>query len=118
MTQTRRRMARGAVWTILFRLTDRSIGLLSTLLLARLLIPADFGLIAMAMSIVAALEIASSFSFDLALIQNADAQRKHYDTAWTFTVLFGLVNASIMLVIAGPVASFMASRESRASCVG
>lgn len=99
-------MAKGAIWMILFRLADRSIGVISTLILARLLIPADFGLVAMAMSIVAALEILSAFSFDLALIQNRSAERKHYDTAWTFNVLFGLLNACILLALADTAASF------------
>src|SRR5262245_40195826 len=70
MTEVRSRMAKGAAWMVLLRLSDRSIGLVSTMFLARLLVPADFGLVAMAMSVVAALEIMSTFSFDLALIQN------------------------------------------------
>ncbi len=46
-------MARGAAWMVLFRLFDRSIGIVSTAVLARLLLPADFGLVAMAMSVIA-----------------------------------------------------------------
>ena len=112
MSDTRRRMAKGAFWTVLLRLTDRSIGMVSTLFLARLLAPADFGLIAMAMSIVAMLEVISTFSFDIALIQNPTAERRHYDTAWTFNVLFGLVNACLLLALAGPVATFYAEPRS------
>ncbi len=89
---------------VLFRLVDRSIGVVSTLVLARLLAPADFGLVAMAMSIVAALEILGAFSFDLALIQNRDAERRHFDTAWTFNVMFGVANACILLALAVPAA--------------
>ncbi len=106
MTDTRRKMAKGAFWSVSFRLAVRAIGLLSTLFLARLLVPADFGLVAMATSILAALEIMSAFSFDIALIQNPSAQRRHYDTAWTFNVIFGLVNACILLALAGPAAEF------------
>lgn len=91
---------------VLLRLADRSIGLISTLILARLLVPADFGLVAMAMFVVAALDILSTFSFDLALIQNRSAERKHYDTAWTLNVLFGLANACLLLALAGTAASF------------
>ena len=46
------RMATGAVWMVLFKLAERSLGLVSTLILARLLMPADFGTVAMAMSFV------------------------------------------------------------------
>jgi O-antigen/teichoic acid export membrane protein len=99
-------MATGAAWMLLFRLVDRSIGLISTLILARLLIPADFGVVAMAMSIVAGLEIMTAFSFDLALIQRRDSDRRHYDAAWTLNVLFGLTNAAVLVLVAGAVANF------------
>ncbi len=106
MTDLNRRMAKGAAWLVLLRLFDRGLGFLSTLVLARLLVPADFGLIAMAMSILAALDLLSAFSFDLALIQNQKATRAHYDTAWTFGVLFGIFNGCCMLALAAPAALF------------
>lgn len=91
---------------IFLRLTDRGIGLLSTVILARLLVPDDFGLIAMAVSIIAALELFSSFSFDIALIQKQHAGRPHYDTVWTFNVLFSLATAIVLFAIAGLAANF------------
>lgn len=91
---------------VLFRLSERSIGMISTLILARLLLPADFGLVAMAMSLVAALEILSAFSFDVSLIQNQQADRSHYDTAWTLNVLTGMANAILLLSLASPIAVF------------
>lgn len=101
-----RKMAKGASWLILFRLTDRGIGFVSTLILARLLVPADFGLVAIAMSILTFVAMLSAFSFDVALIQNAKAERRHYDTAWTFNVIFGCANGLALLVLALPVAAF------------
>jgi len=78
-----------------FRLLDESIGLISTLILARLLTRSDFGLVAMAMAVVALLELMGAFGFDSALIQRQDTERKHYDTAWTFNVIFGLSIATL-----------------------
>lgn len=106
MSDLKRRMASGAAWLVLFRLTDRGIGFVSTLILARLLVPADFGLVAMGTSILAALELMGAFSFDIALIQNQRADRRHYDTAWTFAVIFGLFNATGMCLLAAPAAGF------------
>ena len=99
-------MASGAAWMILVRLLDRSIGLVSTLILARLLVPADFGLVAMATAIGALLDILGGFSFDMALIQNPGAKRSHYDTVWTFNVLFGAFCAVAFIAIAAPAARF------------
>ena len=45
-----------------------------SLVLARLLVPADFGLVAMAMSIIAFIDIATTLSFDIALIQKTRPQ--------------------------------------------
>lgn len=111
MKDLNRRMAVGAAWLILFRLLERGIGFISTLILARLLVPADFGLVAMATSILAGLELLGAFSFDIALIQNQRAERRHYDTAWTFGVCFGLFKSLAMCALAVPAAHFF--REPR-----
>lgn len=91
---------------VLFKLAQRGLGLISTVILARILVPEDFGLIAMAMSVYAVLEIMGAFSFDLALIQNQKATREHYDTAWTFNVMYGAVAATILFFLAEPMALF------------
>lgn len=89
-----------------FKLLDKSIGLISTLILARMLTPADFGLVAMAMAVVALLQLMGAFGFDTALIQRQNTERKHFDTAWTFGVIFGISTAVLLLVLALPAASF------------
>lgn len=101
-----RSIAKGAVWMVAFKLAERSIGLVSTLILARLLIPADFGLVAMAMAIMAVLEVAGNFGFDNAIIRNPDARREHYDTAWSLTVVHGLLSALLLAALAVPLAHF------------
>jgi len=97
-------MATGAAWTVLFRFVDRSLSLVSTVVLARLLVPADFGLIALAMSMIAILDLLGAFGLDTALIQRSDVNREHYDTLWTFNVLFGLGTALLVVCLASPAA--------------
>jgi lipopolysaccharide exporter len=99
-------MARGAVWMVLFKFVERGLGLISTLILARLLAPGDFGLVAMAMSFVAMAELMGALGFDVALIQQRDATREHYDSAWTCNVLLGASITALMLLMAVPVATF------------
>ena len=106
MNDLNQRMARGAAWMVLLRFSERAIGLVSTVLLARILVPADFGLVAMAMSVYAAVEIMTMFSFDIALIQNRDAGKEHFDTAWTFNIIFGGGIMLLMAAAAYPAASF------------
>jgi lipopolysaccharide exporter len=99
-------MARGAAWMVLFRLFDRSIGIVSTALLARLLIPTDFGLVAMAMSVIAIIELATAFSFEVALIQRPSPERQHFDTAWTLNIILAAGCAVVTAALAFPAASF------------
>jgi O-antigen/teichoic acid export membrane protein len=96
-------MAKGAAWMVLMRLTIRAIGLASTVVLARLLVPGDFGLIALSTSIVLAVETLGQFSFDIALIRDARATRAHYDAAWTLGVIRGWVTAIAIAVCAVPI---------------
>lgn len=102
----RAEMAKGAAWMVLFRLVDRSVGIVSTAVLARLLLPADFGLVAMAMSVIAIIELATAFSFEIALIQKKDPQREHFDTAWTLNVIVAGVGALLTAGLAYPAAAF------------
>ena len=103
---TGRQIAKGAAWLMGFKLLDKSIGLVSTLVLVRILTPSDFGLVAMAMSVVALLELMGAFGFDSALIQRQDTARSHFDTAWTFNVIFGCGIAVLLLALALPAADF------------
>lgn len=102
----RAQIAKGAAWMVLFKWIDRSIGLISTLILARLLVPADFGVVAMAMSVIAVIELATAFSFDAALIQKAQPAREHYDTAWTLNVMLAVAGAVVTIALAPLTALF------------
>jgi O-antigen/teichoic acid export membrane protein len=115
MTSIRSRMARGAVWMVLFKVLERSLGLISMLILARLLLPEDFGLVAMATSLVALLELFSAFGLDTALVQRNDATPAHFNSAWTLNVFAGGAIAILMLLLAWPAAYFY--REPRVTAV-
>jgi lipopolysaccharide exporter len=99
-------IAKGAVWMVAFKLVDRGVGLLSTIVLARLLAPVDFGLVAIAMMLIGALALLFAFSFDIHLIQKPNAGRAEFDTAWTFNVIFGTVTALLLAALAHVVAVF------------
>src|SRR5215831_5760229 len=104
--ELREKMARGAAWMVLFRLVDRGVGFISTLVLARLLTPDNFGIVAMATSLIAMLELISAFGFDMALIQRANTTRAHYDTAWSFGVILGGVLSFLMVALSWPISRF------------
>src|SRR5688572_11834610 len=80
------RAAKGAGWVIAWRIATRNIGLLSILILARLLTPDDFGLVAIATGFIAAVDALSALGVQDALVREAKLDRELYDTAFTMNV--------------------------------
>src|SRR5215469_4454033 len=102
-----KRVAKGAAWMVLKRLAFKGIGLISTLILVRLLAPEAFGLAAIASTAYDALNAISDLSFSLALVKMKTPTRAQYDSAWTLTVLRGFAIGAVMFVTAPWVAAAM-----------
>jgi O-antigen/teichoic acid export membrane protein len=101
-----RRIVAASAWTISTRLLISGIGLVSTVVLARLLTPEDFGLVAMAMVLYQLLEALSEFNFNTMLLVQREAGRDYYDTVWTLSLIRGVVVASVLCLLAAPTAAF------------
>jgi PST family polysaccharide transporter len=84
----------------------RVLGFASTLVLARLLTPTDFGLVAMAVVVTAGLELLTLFNLDMALVQVKQLERRHLDSAWTVNLALGSALALAITVLTIPVAAF------------
>jgi len=92
-------MLRGSAWMIGLRWAVRLIGVISTVVLARLLTPDDFGVVAIAMIVVGMFEMLSDTGQGAAIIRHRDPTRDHYDTAWTIYVGVGFaIGAAIFLI--------------------
>ncbi|HYH23145.1 MAG TPA: lipopolysaccharide biosynthesis protein [Azospirillum sp.] len=109
-------MVRGSAWMTLSRWMVRSIGLISTLVLARILSPADFGVIAMAMLVVAFIEVVAESGQGMALVRLRDPTPAHYDAAWTLQILLGVLLAA-MITAAAPYAARFFSDERIAAVI-
>lgn len=101
MASLRIRLATGARWTVSIRVVERVIGFVSTLILARLLAPQDFGVVAMGTAIQEILAAVTSFGFTQALIRMRGRSHAAYSTAFTLHVITGAVIA-LLLVAAIP----------------
>ena len=106
-----KKIALGAAWMMLMKFSIRLIGLVSTLILVRLLDPADFGIAAMAMTVVTAVQLLTMFGFDVAIIQNQNADKDDYNTAWTLNVALGLGAGLLLIALAYPAAGFYGRPE-------
>ncbi len=92
--------------TVSMSWTDRALGIVSILILARLLMPEDYGIVAMATLAVGLADVLLGFSVHVALIQNQNATQEHYDSAWTLRLLQTVVSMLILLLLAPVVADY------------
>lgn len=105
----------GVAWMIGGRWLARCIGLVSVFILARLLAPADFGLMAIALIAYGLMETLTYAGVDLALMRGGQDSRQHFDTAWTIQIIQGVLIA-LALLVAAPLTAWYFS-EPRAVAV-
>jgi O-antigen/teichoic acid export membrane protein len=98
------RAAAGATLLIASRLITRCIDLATLVILGRLLSPADFGLVAIAMAIMFVVEAVSELPIGPVLIRVSVLNKGHYDTAFTVGILRALILAVILCALAWPIA--------------
>jgi PST family polysaccharide transporter len=97
-----RRLAIGTAILTAGRAGSQALGILSTLVTARLLGPEDFGLVGMAMAIFFLAGALTELPVSAALIRMKQVERADIDTAWTLNVLRGALASTLMLVSAWP----------------
>src|SRR6202012_3941438 len=98
------RTARGAGWVVGWRLATRLLGTISTLLLVRLLVPGDFGLVAIATTFSQAVDGLADIGVDNALIREPSVDRAMYDTGFTLALIRGIASSVLISLCAWPVA--------------
>ncbi len=98
------RTAAGATLMIVSRLGTRSIDFATLVILGRLLSPADFGLVAIAMSVMMIVEAVSELPTMQALMRVPVLSKAHYDTGFTFAILRALALAIALSALAWPIA--------------
>jgi PST family polysaccharide transporter len=87
------------------------LNLLVFTILANLLVPADFGLVALAAVFVAFAQLLVDQGFGDALVQRPTLTRSQIDTAFWVALATALVLTLVMLVAAGPLAALLGAPE-------
>jgi lipopolysaccharide exporter len=105
-TSVARRAATGAGWIIAWRMVSRNIGLASTLILVRLLQPADFGLVALASGFISSVDALSAIGVQDALVRATSIDEELYNTGFGLGILRGAMTALLIAAIAWPVGVF------------
>ena len=102
--QSPNRALTGAAWMVGFRMCSRLLGVASTLVLARLLTTADFGIVAIAFTISAALDSVSNVGVIENLVRHKEVGRDVLDTGFTIQVIKGVI-CGVLVAAAAPLAS-------------
>lgn len=97
------RTARNGCVLIAARLSTRLIDLAAIFILARVLVPSDFGLVAIAASVVTILETALELPIYQILVRLPEQRKSHFDTAFTLSALRGLLLSLVAIGLAVPV---------------
>ncbi len=85
--------------------------LLRILVLARLLLPEDFGMVAIATTAMGFLLNVTNFGMIPALVQGEEDSDRHYHTAWTFGLLRSLLISGLMVLAAPLIAQIFNEPE-------
>ncbi len=94
----------GAAWSIGTRWAVRGIGFISTIVMARLLLPADYGVVAMAMLLVSLTQALLDFGASTALLRKGSITTEEVNSAWTLGLVQGAL-IGLLLLIASPFAA-------------
>ncbi|MCZ6703974.1 MAG: lipopolysaccharide biosynthesis protein [Ignavibacteria bacterium] len=97
----------GVVWNSIGLIIDNGLSMIVKLILARLLLPEDFGIIGFAVVFMGMIKVFSDMGMSAVLIQRKDEDLKpiDYDTAFWVGIIWGLFLAAIMTFAITPIAS-------------
>lgn len=106
------KVLKGGAWVFSLRILQEGLRLIRLVILARLLAPSDFGIFAIALLTMSALETFSQTGFNPALVQKKENIEEYLDTVWTVSVIRGVVLFIILYISAPYVAVFFDSPDS------
>ncbi len=93
-------------WVIANRLITRVIDFFTLMVLARILEPADFGLVAIAMTFIMIIEAILDLPLAQILVREAEMTDSMFNTAFTLSILRGLIIALVVISLGFPIVIF------------
>lgn len=105
-----RRVRAGVAWNVSSSLIGELIRFLRSIALARLLVPEDFGLFGMALTIVAAVNAVTAIGLDRTIVaqkfDSSEELKSHLNTVWSAELIRSLIIAILVAASAFPVSRF------------
>jgi len=96
----------GLFWSVGMRWSSKIISVLSIIILARLLAPEDYGLVALSLVVIGLVQIFFEFGVEMSILRSDKATTNMFDTAWTLRLIQSSCVALILPLLAPVAADF------------
>jgi PST family polysaccharide transporter len=102
----RQKAVKGILWSVIQKWGREAISFLTFIALSRLLVPEAFGLVALASVFTVFVQIFLDQGFSAAIVQRANLEREHLDTAFWISVLVGILLTAGAIAASDLIAAF------------
>lgn len=106
MSFLRSEMLKGLFWSAVERYSSLFVSLIVSAILARLISPSEFGVVAIATVIINFLAMFSDMGFGPAIIQNKQLSGPDLDSIFSYSILIGLALSFVLFTSSGAIADF------------
>ena len=106
-----RQVVRAAAWLAFAKVASYGLAFGGTIALARILVPADFGVIALSMAIMGIMAALLDIPVTTALIALPSPTDDEFNTAWTISIIRSIVVSVVLLAIAYPMGQLFSMPE-------
>lgn len=107
----RGKAVKGVVWSAVERFSVQGVQFIVSIILARLLSPEDFGMIAIVIVFSTIFQTINESGFNTALVHKQDRDRLDYSTAFVTNLLIGVISYVLLFTVAPWIAHFYENAE-------
>lgn len=113
MTSFKRQFISGVFYTSVSKYVGIFVQIIITMILARLLNPSDFGIIAIASVFISFVNLLTDFGFGPAIIQSDTLEKKDLLSLFSSTLLIGIIAALVLFALATPIGNYYSNDQVR-----
>ena len=106
MSDIKQEMVHGVFWSAVEKYSSTIVSIIISVILARLLTPDEYGIVAIAYVIIAFLKIFCTMGIGPAIIQRNDLKKDDINNIFAFSLILGLVLALILFFTSGLIAGY------------
>jgi O-antigen/teichoic acid export membrane protein len=106
MTSLKKKSIKGFIWDFTGKLGLQGVGFFVSIILARILLPEDFGLLAIITVFINLASVFLDFGFSTALVQRSEVTEEHYSSVFFMNVMMGIFLGILVFLSAPFIAKF------------